>query len=579
MKAPFGFVLLLLTLALVGNGPWVSLSRSEERAKTIVDLQPFSRTASSPVRDNQDREGLAALVNLNPTINAWYLLHLKWQGSPTGQTFHLENSNRQSRNLLPDPRGLVLSEKGGYSLCDLWGSKAAEGLKTALDAHLPFAPLCNSGLYLLHPTIGHQTSLEKVTDFLRKKIPQGDEIVVWVRDTVFGYLYEEKAEEKVPSKPAEGSPPKTSETPIPAWLDPKQGNLLVKPVDLGLTVKGAGPDGLILGNWYPARGNPGIYVSVLIPKVIAPEILGSFKKWVNDLNRVELGQLVYLIAFDLDQFNLHYVLGTTHPSLGWSRHIPPQMKDNSLSGPDGINTAAPLIRSGLINPVDRPHTVAAFTGGFKRLQGAFRYGPLALKNYGSHYGFLENGVVFSRLQPELATIFVSNNGEVDMKTWAETDNRLLPTIRYARQNGVPLIDGFDPATRLSVPGPLVARWGPGNWSGSADEKLQALRAGAALQESGGKRFLLYAFFWSATPSAMARVFQAYQCRYALLLDMNALVHTYLAVYQREGDNLYIQHLIRRMKEIDLAEKGRYIPRFLGYADDRDFFYLTRRERP
>ncbi|MBI4768185.1 MAG: hypothetical protein HY787_26910 [Deltaproteobacteria bacterium] len=166
-----------------------------------------------------------------------------------------------------------------------------------------------------------------------------------------------------------------------------------------------------------------------------------------------------------------------------------------------------------------------------------------------------------------------------MKTWTEADNRLPPLIRYARQNGVPLITGFDPATRLSVPGPLVARWGPGNWSGSADEKLQTMRAGAALLESGGKRFLLYAFFWSATPSAMARVFQAFQCRYALLLDMNALVHTYLAVYQREGNNLYIQHLIRRMKEVDLAVKGRYIPRFLGYADDRDFFYLTRKERP
>lgn len=75
---------------------------------------------------------------------------------------------------------------------------------------------------------------------------------------------------------------------------------------------------------------------------------------------------------------------------------------------------------------------------------------------------------------------------------------------------------------------------------------------------------------------MARVFQAYQCRYAMLLDMNALVHTYLAVYTREGANLSVQHLIRRMNEIDLTVKGRYIPRFLGYADDRDFFYLTRK---
>ena len=78
---------------------------------------------------------------------------------------------------------------------------------------------------------------------------------------------------------------------------------------------------------------------------------------------------------------------------------------------------------------------------------------------------------------------------------------------------------------------------------------------------------------------MARVFQAYQCRYAMLLDMNALVHTYLAVYKRQGSNLYVQHLIQKMSEVDMTVKGRYIPRFLGFPDDRDFFYLTRKETP
>ena len=48
-------------------------------------------------------------------------------------------------------------------------------------------------------------------------------------------------------------------------------------------------------------------------------------------------------------------------------------------------------------------TVAAFVGGFKRSHGAFRYGPLALVNHGSHYGFMQQGVVFSKLQPGLAT--------------------------------------------------------------------------------------------------------------------------------------------------------------------------------
>jgi hypothetical protein len=77
---------------------------------------------------------------------------------------------------------------------------------------------------------------------------------------------------------------------------------------------------------------------------------------------------------------------------------------------------------------------------------------------------------------------------------------------------------------------------------------------------------------------MARVFQAYDCRYAMHLDMNALEHTYLAVYRREGKNLLVQHLIQGMSVLDKADKGQYVPRFLGYPDNRDFFYVMRRKR-
>jgi hypothetical protein len=73
------------------------------------------------------------------------------------------------------------------------------------------------------------------------------------------------------------------------------------------------------------------------------------------------------------------------------------------------------------------------------------------------------------------------------------------------------------------------------------------------------------------PLGEARVFQAYGCRYAMLLDMNALEHTYLVVYQREGSKLLVQHLIQGMSVLDQSGKGNYIPRFIGYADDRDFF--------
>jgi hypothetical protein len=209
----------------------------------------------------------------------------------------------------------------------------------------------------------------------------------------------------------------------------------------------------------------------------------------------------------------------------------------------------------------------------------FSGGELATRNFGSHYGFMENGVIMSRLQPGLSTIYTHSGSRMEMGTWTEADNRLLPGIVSARQNGVPIITAFDPVTGMSVPGPLVSRWGEGNWSGSEDRKLRTLRSGAALQEVDGKRFLLYTVFTSATPSAMARVFQAYRCRYAMLLDMNALELTYMALYKRQGTNLYVQHLITGMSEVDKSVKGKYLPRFIGYPDNRDFFYLLRKAAP
>jgi hypothetical protein len=141
---------------------------------------------------------------------------------------------------------------------------------------------------------------------------------------------------------------------------------------------------------------------------------------------------------------------------------------------------------------------------------------------------------------------------------------------------VPLIE-LDQRSRSPIPGALVGRWGAGNWSGSEDQRLRTIRAGAAVQQHGGRRFLIYAVFSDATPSAMARVFQAYRCDYAMLLDMNALEHTYLALYRRVGSQLVVEHLLKGMSQVDEAATAETVPRFLGFPDNRDFFYVTRHD--
>ena len=88
--------------------------------------------------------------------------------------------------------------------------------------------------------------------------------------------------------------------------------------------------------------------------------------------------------------------------------------------------------------------------------------------------------------------------------------------------------------------------------------------------------MIYAVFSAATPTAMARVFQAYQTSYAMLLDMNALEHTYLAYYRRSGSEMSVDHLLKGMNVLDQSVSGQVIPRFLGFPDNRDFFYVMKR---
>jgi hypothetical protein len=548
-------------------------------AKSIVDLQPFREVVSGPVEAARGLRGTATLVNLNPEINTRYLLTVRWpDGSES--SYDLQNPRPRSQRLALDANflsGIELVENGERRPCDLFAPGSTSPLEQARKSPYPYVSLCDGGLFLRNPVKGHFTRLEAEAEFVRNNLWGGEKVTV-----IFHHLLEDTHRETAQiqaagqesTQPATGAA--TEDAPLPALIDASYANRVLTPTGLGIPL--AGVHGAVRpGAWYVASGNPGVYVSLIEPQLIETAILESHKATVNVLDSVEASSLCYLVAFDLDRFNLGYSLGTEHPSVEWSEHIQPQMKDARLPGPDGIGTIAPLVSTGMISPQSAPLTVAAFAGGFKRMHGAFKYGELATVDHGSHYGFVVDGVVFSRLQPGLATLYVLEDGSVEMKTWEAQDDHLLRRIRYARQNGVPLVE-FDDRSQSTVPGPLVNEWGPGNWSGSEDMKLRTLRAGIALQTNGHKHFLIYAVFSDATPSAMARVFQAYRCRYGMPLDMNALEHSYLALYRRNGSQLLVDYLIEGMSEAEKNTSGGTVPRFLGYPDNRDFFFITRRSQ-
>lgn len=545
--------------------------------RSVVDLQRFRREESIPIRDAAGRRGRASLIDLNPRIHSWFLLSIAWEGTDDITTVHLENADPtgQTLHLDPDEGGrLVIASREGETTCTPWSQPAGGGLTAARAAATPYAPLCGERLYLRDTVPGRRTAKEWAADLLRDHVWGGEKITTLVRDTLF-----KDAWLSTPRLGRDGGKARRLPgIPVPPQLAPAYRDQDLAPDGLGIAAVREEDGRMGIGRWYPVEDQPGIFLSAVTPGAIDPEVMAGARHPVNPLDPVESGALAYLVAFDLYQFAVGFAVGTDHPRVDWSRHMRPDMRDDSLPGPDGIGTIAPLVRTGMLSPAQQGLVAATFTGGFKRSHGAMRYGPLAYMNHGSHYGFLEEGVVLSELQPGLSTLWVLNDGRVQLGTWSAADTRYLERVRFARQNGVPLVD-FDAATGRSGPGALVTYWGAGNWSGSKDNELRTLRAGLCLLEGPERRYLVYGWFSTATPSAMATVFMGYGCRYAMLDDMNALEHTYLALYHRREGKLLVQHLTVGMSVLDKQAGDQYVPRFVAFPDNRDFFYLLRRSGP
>ncbi len=540
--------------------------------RTILDLQ--TGLEKSMVRLNRQAGGSATLINLNPNINAWYVFErLKPNG--TTESYHLENAFPESQWLrLDDESGLVLVKDSGSIQCALWQPGVDSLLFYAQKAERPFVELCDGRVYLRNRVEGRRTRKEWVTDLLRDRVRYGEQITNFVKERFFRDRYRQTGQ----SHHQESRDEDSGEQNHPARLRclTEAGSLTLTTPELNFTIAAESGGGIKPGRWYPIPGYSGIFLSGVTPKLVEEEPSWVQRGLISPLEDKELSALVYLVAFDLSMFDLGFALGTDHPRVGWSDRVPESSRDPQLPGPDGFSDVFPLVRTGKINPREVTKVAATFAGGFKRVHGAFKWGDMAQGNFGTHYGFVVNGVVFSTLQDGLATLVVYDDNRVDIKTWGKDDEASLPRVRYARQNGVPLLEP-DTVSGDPRPGKFVRDWARGNWSGSESKQLRTLRAGVCIQETADTRFLIYAYFSAATPSTMARVFNACDCRYAMHLDMNAPEHTYLAIYRVEGSEFVVQRLIKEMAEVDPPVDGVELPRYIGYSDNRDFFYLLRKD--
>jgi hypothetical protein len=533
-----------------------------DRPKTIREVQPFRQSAQAQTADGTG----ITLTSLNPQANAWFILDLRRDPrSRRIESYHLELSDPEDTtlSLVPDTSGgaapaLVFARDGIETRCTPW-----EGGNPALDraaaSGLPYAPICDGHAFLRNEVRGSRTSREAVAEFLRDNVVFGESIVGLIKGSLYEDAYMSSGEVIAGGDSGD----------VAAELG--RARLASHPLIrayFGFEMEGA-EGGLEAGSWYAVSDAPGIYASAMQPGMIHPDVLGGPGR-THGLDGIERRADVYLVGFDLSQFVLGYEPGTDHPRLDWSPRPRGAGRNPALPGPDGFDRAAPVVRTGMLSPALTDRVAATFAGGFKRDHGAWRAGDKAVTNHGHHYGFVANGVVFSKLHPGLSTLFTLDDGSVHMRTWREEDRDLLRRVRFARQNGVPLVEN-------GVPGAEVTSWLGGNWSGSAEAELRTLRAGACMKTVAGRKFLIYAYFSTATPSAMARTFQAYGCDHAMLLDMNSQEHTYMALYATEGGELQPRHLVQGMAQIDeRARDGRRLPRFVSYADNRDFIYLLRK---
>lgn len=559
--------------------------------ENILGLQAF-KTEQRLTNAHGDS---VTLVNLNPYVSAWYLIELNIGGIKN--TAHLEipalkgdPMKRPKLSLYRD--GFLFSVEGKEPLAyPLWSDANTSTPAASESTELNSAPtvpeifkpgyafssaynvICDGMLIVRAQKAGVATRLESATDLLR--------------ETRIGGWFVEKAKPYLIPDPEMGQDGHGTAAiqkhadayPRDAQVDEGEVTLFGSPHNLG--IENDAPDGkLYYGRWYRAVKHPHIFVSMMKPTLADKAILESYPGRVGaigsrDKKRHEAEALVYLLAYDLRYFRFGYALGADHPKLDWS---PRATRVSDAKGPDGFDSRKPLSTIGALPSYYTPYIAATFTGGFKREHGAFKDGPFAHVYSSSHFGFMEQGTVFSTLKPGLATIVVGLDGSFNMVTWPAQTPPWFTKLAHARQNCVPLIEGCD-ANGMSIPGALVNDWGAGSWSGDQAGDFVTLRGSAAMQEFDNNRFLLFAYFTGATPNAMARTFQAYHCSYAMLLDMNTPNYCFTALYTHDASGKVngVEYLHREMA----ANNGQAGDlKFLERNDTRDFFYALRiPERP
>lgn len=525
--------------------------------KTIADIQPFAKKKLIQLSDGSTVE----LVNMNTNINSSYILTFKSKNGRS-KSYHLELPESPSDTQMDiDQKGLHL---GDGAVCFRWDkSKPDKNLKKqTADSKKAYIPICNNKMYLLNPN--GQAADESLKSKLSSTIAQsgyGRSFSNWIKNSGFGYTKEPVQLEKDSSRAPDGVNVLEA-----AKIDGKNSALDIDSSNIDIKLKG-NPRYLKMGHWYSSAADPDVLVSVMTPKHVSSSVA---KVNPGVLSKSENDSLGYFMAFDTSKVQLNYAVGTSDPT-----PAPCMFANNS---PDGIETARPIVGTGLVPPHHLRSLVTTFNAGYQRRDSCMPKGPLSQVNDKSHWVFVQKGVTFSKLNPGLATMVTYTDGSVDIIEWPQDDSKLLGKVKDARQNITMLVNGKDAKKGIGIPDKTTGGkdFYAENWSVS-DETDIRMRSGACILEKDDQRYLVYGFMPAATVGDMAQTFSSYGCSRAMQLDENLIRAGHAPLYAPSGKTAKPKEFLHKASNTpDLVGIDGY-QKMIDDPDYRDFFYLTRKK--
>ncbi|GAB4581537.1 MAG: hypothetical protein Fur0022_42850 [Anaerolineales bacterium] len=229
--------------------------------------------------------------------------------------------------------------------------------------------------------------------------------------------------------------------------------------------------------------------------------------------------IVAVVAFDLTQTDLHFVLGFSDPGLP--------------DGPKG---------DGLIPEADRSgNLLAAFNGGFRTANGMF--------------GAMSNGIVALPPLPGMATVGIYQNGEVRIGSWGDEITE-SPTLLAWRQNCPLVVQDGEISSRVYNDSIV-------DWGGTISNQIVTRRSGMGLDQEA--KTLFYFAGPSLSMPALADAMLTAGVYDGMLLDINHFWVHFTAI--SPGETGLIADPLLPEDMID------HVDRYLN-PSPVDFFYVT-----